>query len=93
MEELKHLIMAVTNQNEIQDNIKSRLNSGNVCFHSVQNLLFSCLQYKNLKIKTYKTITLPVYLYGFEAWSLNVKMTDIDSNSLLTENSVLRRIF
>jgi hypothetical protein len=27
-----------TNQNDIHDEIKSRLNSGNACYHSVQNL-------------------------------------------------------
>jgi archaellum component FlaC len=29
----------LTNQNDIHDEIKSRLNSGNACYHSVQNLL------------------------------------------------------
>jgi hypothetical protein len=31
------------NQNLIQEDIKRRLNSGNVCYHLVQNLLSSCL--------------------------------------------------
>jgi hypothetical protein len=34
----KYLGMALTNQNDIHDEIKRRLNSGNVCYHSVQNL-------------------------------------------------------
>jgi hypothetical protein len=33
----------VINQNLIQEEIKWRLISGNVCYHSVQNLLFSHL--------------------------------------------------
>jgi hypothetical protein len=33
-----------------------RLNSGNACYHSVQNLLYSRLLSKNLKIRIYKTI-------------------------------------
>jgi hypothetical protein len=33
----------VTNQNLIQEEIKRRLNSGNACYHSVHNLLSSCL--------------------------------------------------
>jgi hypothetical protein len=37
--EFKYLGMAVTNQNLIQEEIKRRLNSGNACYHSVQNLL------------------------------------------------------
>jgi hypothetical protein len=47
----KYLGMMLTNQNDIHDEIKSRLNSGNACYHSVQNLLSSCLISKNLKIK------------------------------------------
>jgi hypothetical protein len=30
-----------TKQNDIHDEIKSRLNSGNACYHSVQNLTSS----------------------------------------------------
>jgi hypothetical protein len=34
----KYLGMTLTNQNDIHDEIKSRLNSGNACYHLVQNL-------------------------------------------------------
>jgi hypothetical protein len=39
----KHLGRTLTNQNDIHDEIKSRLNSGNACYHLVQNLLSSHL--------------------------------------------------
>jgi len=45
----------LTNQNSIPEEIKSRLSSGNACYHSVQNLLSSRLLSKNLKIKIYRT--------------------------------------
>jgi len=38
--------------------------SGNACYHSVQNLLSSKLPSKNLKIKIYRTIILPIVFYG-----------------------------
>jgi hypothetical protein len=60
----KYLGMTLTNQNDIHDEIKSRLNSGNAHYYSVQNLLSFCLISKNLKIKIYKTVILPVVLYG-----------------------------
>ena len=53
VEEFKYLGRNVTNQNAIQEEIKSRLMSGNACYCSVQNLLSSRLLYKNLKIKIY----------------------------------------
>jgi hypothetical protein len=37
----KYLGTTLTNQNDIRDEIKSRLNSGNACYYSVQNLLSS----------------------------------------------------
>jgi hypothetical protein len=47
----KYLWMTITNQNEIHDEIKSRLDLGNACYYSVQNLLSFHLISKNLKIK------------------------------------------
>ena len=63
----------LTNQNSIQEEIKSRLKSGNACYHSVQNLLSSSLLFKNLKTKIYRIIILPVVLYGWETWSLTFR--------------------
>ena len=70
VEEFKYLGTTLTNQNSIPEEIKSRLRSGNACYHSVQNLLSSRLLSKNLKIKIYRTIILHVVLYGCETWSL-----------------------
>jgi hypothetical protein len=47
----KYLGKTLTNQNDIRDVIKSRLNSWNAYYYSVQNLLSSHLTSKNLKIK------------------------------------------
>jgi hypothetical protein len=47
----KYLGTTLTNQNDIRGEMKNRLNSGDACYHSVQNLLSSRLIPKNLKIK------------------------------------------
>jgi ethanolamine utilization protein EutQ (cupin superfamily) len=60
-------------QNSIQEEIKSRLNSGNTSYHLVQNLMSSILLSKNLNIKIYRTINLCVVLYGYETWSLTLR--------------------
>jgi len=54
----------LTHQNSIPAEIKSRLRLGNACYHSVQNHLSSRLLFKNLKIKIYRTIILPVFCMG-----------------------------
>jgi len=69
VEEFKYLGTTL-HKNSIQEEIKNRLKSGNVCYHLVQNLLSSRLLSKNLKIKMYRTIILPVVLYGCEIWLL-----------------------
>jgi len=68
----KYLGTTLTNQNDIRD-MKSRLNSGNACYYSVQNILSSRFKSKSLNIKIYKTVTLPVVLYGCETWSLTLR--------------------
>jgi hypothetical protein len=86
----KYLGTTLTNQNDIHDEIKSRLNSGYTCYYSVQNLLTSRLISKNLKIKIYKTVILPVVLYGCETWSLTLGE---EHRLRVFEKRVLRRIF
>jgi hypothetical protein len=69
----KYLGKTLTDQNCIHEEIKSRLNSGNACCHSVQSLLSSRLLSRTVKVKIYKTIILPVVLYGCETWSLTLR--------------------
>jgi hypothetical protein len=71
--QFKYLGTKVTNQDFIQKEIKARMNSGNACYHSVQNLLLSHLLCKNIKTRIYKTIILPVVLYGYENCSLTLR--------------------
>jgi hypothetical protein len=68
--QFKYLETTVTNQYLIQKEIKGRWNSGNAHYYSIQNLLSSHMLSKNAKLGIYKTILLPVVLYGCETWSL-----------------------
>jgi hypothetical protein len=52
--------------------------------------LSSRLLSENVKIRIYKTIILPVVLYGCETWSLTLRE---EHRLKLLENRVLRRIF
>jgi hypothetical protein len=88
--QFKYLGTTVRNQNLIQEENKWRLNSGNACYHSVQNPLSSHLLSKNIKITICRTITFPVVLYGCETWSLTLRE---EHRLRVFQNRVLRRIF
>jgi hypothetical protein len=64
--QFKYLGTTITNQNMIQEEIKRRLNSVYACYHSVQNLLSSPVQFKNIKIRIYKGIILSLILFVWE---------------------------
>ena len=66
------------------------MKSGNACYHSVQNLLSSCLLSKNLKIKIYRTIIMPAVWYGCETWSFTLRA---ELKLSVLENRVLSTIF
>jgi hypothetical protein len=66
VEEFKYLGATLTNLTSIHEEIKSRLKSGNASYHSVQNLFSSRLLSKDTRIRVYRTIILPVVLYGCE---------------------------
>ena len=66
------------------------MKSGNACYHSVQNILPSSLLSQNIKIKIYRSIRLPVVLYGCDTWSLTLR----DERRLrVFENRLLWKIF
>jgi len=90
VEEFKNLGTTLANQNSIAEENKSRLRSGNACYHLVQNLLSSRLLSKNVKTKIRRTTILPLVLYGCETWSLSRQE---ERKLRLFENRVLRRIF
>jgi hypothetical protein len=90
VEEFRLLGINLANQNSIQEEVKSWLKSGNACYYSVQNLLSSRLLSKNLKIRIYRNVILPVVLHGCETCSLTLKE---ERRLSVFENRVLRRIF
>jgi hypothetical protein len=90
VEEIIYLEKTLTNKNSNQEEIKNRLKSGNDFYHSMQNLLSSSLVCKNLNIKIYRTIILPLDSYGCETCSLTLRE---EHGQRMFENRLLRRIF
>ena len=52
-------------------------------------MLLSCLLFKKLKVNIYKTIILPVVLYGSETLALTLR----ERSTRVFENIVLKKIF
>jgi len=71
--QFKYLGTTLTYHNRIPEEVKSGFKSGNPCCLSAQNLLTSSWLSKNIKIEIYRTIILPVVLYGLGAWSLTLR--------------------
>jgi hypothetical protein len=86
VEELKCLGTTLTNQNYIQEEIKSKLKPMNACCHSVQILLLSSLLSKNINMKINRTIILLVVFYGCENRSLTFRE---EHRLMVFENRVL----
>jgi len=90
VEDFGYLGTTLTDQNSIQEEIKSLLKSESVVYNSVENPLSSSLISKKLLILIYRNIILPVVLYGCEIWSLTLRE---ERRLRVFENRVLRRIF
>jgi hypothetical protein len=57
---------------------------------TIQSRTFCLLLSKNVKMRIYKSIILPVVLYGCETWSLTLRE---EYRWRVFENRVLRKIF
>jgi hypothetical protein len=82
----KYSETTVTNQNYIQEEIKSRLNSGNTCYCAVHTFVFPSVW--NAKIKICNTVSLSVVLYGCETWYLTWRE---EHRLTVFQNRVFRR--
>jgi hypothetical protein len=72
VEQFRYLGTTLMNQNSIQEEIKDKLKSGNACSLVVENLMSSSWLSKNIMIKIYVTIILPV-LYRCKTWLFTVR--------------------
>ena len=61
--QFRYLGTNLRNQSSVHGEIKSKFQSGNACYHPVQNILSCGLLSKNVKGRIYRTIILPVFFF------------------------------
>jgi hypothetical protein len=92
LEHFKYLRPTISNQNSIQEGIRSSFNSGNGCYFWAENLLCSSSLIKN-KIRLFKTISFLAVMNGCETWSLTLReerRMKLFANRILRESLDLR---
>jgi len=86
----KYLGSILSERNEIEIEIRARIQSGNKCLYSLAKLLGSRSFSKDLKIQLYITLIRLVITYGAEIWPL--KKSD-ERKLFVLERKILRKIF
>ena len=90
VKEFIYLGSAVTNKNDVSLEIKRRITLANRCYYGLNGQLSNRDLSRTTKLILYKTLILPVLLYGAEAWTL----LSTDAAALrVFERKVLRKIF
>jgi hypothetical protein len=90
VEQFIYLGITVTNQNSIQEEIKSKFKSGISCYISMHTLLALGLLSKNIKIIIHRKIILPPVLYGCKTWSATLRK---ERRLKVFENNMPKRLF
>ena len=90
MSVFKYLGALITKNNEVEKEVKHKLNIRNACYYSVQELFSSQILSRNIKLRICETTILPVVLYGSDTWSLTLKE---EERLRVFEKKILRKIF
>jgi hypothetical protein len=90
VEHLKYLITHLANQNSIQEEFRRRLKSGSDCYLLLKIILPYRFLSKRINIQIYRTVSLPVVLYGHETWYLTLT---VERRMRVFENRVQRKPF
>ncbi|KAI5707335.1 hypothetical protein M8J77_000363 [Diaphorina citri] len=86
----KYLGANIDSKNRTEEEIYARIKSGNRTKFALKKMLSSKLLSHTSKLRIYKTLILPVVLYGAETWTLTKKL---ENKLKVFENSVLRQIY
>ena len=69
--EFKYQGTIITDENDINKEIRSRILQANRCYYALKNQFKSHILNLDVKFKIYKTILRPILIYGSECWTLS----------------------
>ncbi|XP_062134127.1 uncharacterized protein LOC133850333 [Drosophila sulfurigaster albostrigata] len=90
VKEFTYLGTAINTKNDVSLEIKRRITLANRCYFGLSRQMCNRDLSRRTKLALYKTLILPVLLYGAEAWV--VSMTDAAALGVF-ERKILRKIF
>jgi hypothetical protein len=90
VDQFKYLGSIITQDNDIKTEISMRLQSANKCFFGLSKIFRSRAISKNLKVRMYLTLLMPIVLYGAETWPL--RKTE-EQRMAVFERKILRKIY
>ena len=90
VKDFKYLGSVITEDNNVEVDIKAKIAAGNRCYYALSQYLRSRTLSRKIKIQIYETVIKPVVLYGAETWVLTKKDEDLLS---IWERKILRRIY
>lgn len=86
VEKFKYLGTQINVENSFLDEIKIRITNANKCYFSLGNIFKAKNVSRSSKIRLYKTVILPIVLYGSETWATTKQ---IENTLQSFENKVL----
>lgn len=86
----KYLGATIVQDNNLTEEIKVRIQSGNKCLYALKSVLASKNISRRTKITIYKTVIRPTVMYASETWTLT---KDDERKLRVFERKVLRKIF
>lgn len=89
VQSFRYLGSIINTDNDVDEEIKTRLMQGNRCFYALKHLFRNSLVSRNTKLRLYKTLIRPIVMYGCETWSLTQRQ---ESQFNCFERRVLRSI-
>jgi hypothetical protein len=88
--DFKYLGSIITSGNNHERDIKARMAAGNRCYYALSKIMKSREISKSTKLKIYRTLIIPIVMYGCEGWTMSKHMEEA---LRVWKRNILRRVY